>query len=42
MPKYIELGCTDTVHESDIIGAVMPPKKKEAEPPNEEVSEDGQ
>lgn len=31
MPKYIEMGHTGVVHESDILGAFMPPKVEQEE-----------
>jgi hypothetical protein len=34
MPKYVELGCTDVIHESDIFGAARPPQE---EPQDEET-----
>lgn len=39
MPKYIEMGLTDVVHESDLFGAFMPPKEKQDDE-SEEVTSD--
>lgn len=40
MPKYIELGHTGVVHESEIFGAAMPPMTEQEDPVESEGKKD--
>ena len=40
MPKYVELSIDGVIHESEILGAAMPPDKPQDEPEKSEGEEE--